>query len=293
MFQADPPPLILLTAVMAGTWALPESTAAGLPRRFRRSINIGSSLKFTASLSVTLPLPDLGTKLRVAAPFSYDIELPNNDAAAAGKSDYSQYGYDNSWDNYYGNYLYNSNENNLNYTNRVYRRSVSVDGSGNKLTAGLEAAEAVAAWLGEWRQRKEILETLTSAMGQPIWWSELLSVPVQQGGSGQTARMKPDGHACLERAVCEVAAYPTHNHGLVGDLLNFMLNVKLLQRQPDSLMAKLLSEEAPAGFDPISEWRLACYSRAQLVGQSNGHCLSYEDTCPYSFFTIHDVEKHF
>merc|ERR1740128_507108 len=74
-----------------------------------------------------------------------------------------------------------------------------------------------------------------------------------------------DGHACLKRAICEVAAIPHHDDGILGDAMNLMLKVDDTE-----------IEENPEFAD------------AQQVGQAKQDCVKFHASCPMSVFKIVD-----
>lgn len=268
----------------------------------RRALDFGANvLSLSVTLSATLPFPDLETSFTLTSPFTYTVNL-NNYRSYGRKSDTptshndiyydtDDYNYDKGWDLYYSNQLYGSpNYYNYSHANSLYKRSVNSDtsfvGTGYDNDNALMAEDdswLVMAWANAWRERKDLLNTLDSAMGlKNLWWSHIFSVPVSQLKDMETT-------ACIERAVCEVAAFPHHDHDLVGDMLNGLLNVgsTLLSRSARlRLLEDGLLAEAEAMFDGEGEDRLVGYSRAQLVGENDGDCGPYAATCPFSVFDI-------
>ena len=81
------------------------------------------------------------------------------------------------------------------------------------------------------------------------------------------SRMGVNGHACLKRTVCEVAATPDHEDGIVGDLMNIVLKVS-----NDQAVA-----ESPVFID------------AQQIGEATQDCSKFSAECPMSLFKIIDT----
>ena len=77
-----------------------------------------------------------------------------------------------------------------------------------------------------------------------------------------------DGASCLERALCEVAAAPDHEDGILGDAINYLLRV-----EKDGFV------EHPK------------YAHAQEIGELTGDCFEFQYMCPVSIFNVIDTLK--
>ncbi|XP_023326486.1 uncharacterized protein LOC111699929 [Eurytemora carolleeae] len=75
-----------------------------------------------------------------------------------------------------------------------------------------------------------------------------------------------NGASCLERAICEVAATPDHDDGILGDAMNLLLKV---------------DKEAYAEHPQ--------YAHAQQKGEIGGDCSEFHRVCPVSIFSIIDT----
>ena len=75
-----------------------------------------------------------------------------------------------------------------------------------------------------------------------------------------------NGASCIERAICEVAATPEHEDGIIGDAMNYILRV---------------DKEA---FDEHPK-----YALAQQIGENTGDCFEFYNLCPVSIFNIRDT----
>jgi len=79
------------------------------------------------------------------------------------------------------------------------------------------------------------------------------------------------GRACLQRAICEVAATPDHEDGLFGEIVNVILNASA---SIGSEMGDLVSSDYKG------------YIEAESLGRNTGDCSSISKACKTSFFTF-------
>merc|ERR550517_355062 len=170
--------------------------------RYRRSFDSSNPLTFGISMSLDVPLVDLGTDLSLSVPFSFDFpSATTTGRAGTGYGDY-----------YTGNAV----------------------GYGRSLDSSIS-------------QRKGLFNTIEHYLGR-------------FGGV--------DGRSCLKRAICEVAATPAHQDGILGDAMNLLLKV----------------DTEPEAFNQTPE-----YADAQQVGETEKECTRFHADCPVSIFKIIDT----
>ncbi|KAG1713935.1 hypothetical protein GQR58_002004 [Nymphon striatum] len=78
-------------------------------------------------------------------------------------------------------------------------------------------------------------------------------------------RFGVNGRACLLRAICEVAEIPTHNNGLLGNVIDHVLRLKQKNKEKSEAYE---------------------YKKAENFGRSHGSCWSAYSSCPISIFKM-------
>merc|ERR1712014_73807 len=79
------------------------------------------------------------------------------------------------------------------------------------------------------------------------------------------------GHGCIQRTICEVAATPSHNDGLFGDIMNVVFSATSTIGED---LQDLLSPEYKD------------YLEAETLGREGGDCSSLASSCPLSLFSF-------
>ena len=84
------------------------------------------------------------------------------------------------------------------------------------------------------------------------------------------------GHDCMLRSICEVAKTPSHDNGVMGDIVNLLLS-------PMQLDDRLREEEFRNSDSD--------YVKAQLSGKLRGDCSQYHQGCQIPMFEVSIVQK--
>ncbi|XP_040580877.1 uncharacterized protein [Lepeophtheirus salmonis] len=76
-----------------------------------------------------------------------------------------------------------------------------------------------------------------------------------------------NGHACVLRAICEIAQFPEHEDGFLGEIANLIVN-----------------GNKKGGLNSFFSRESNVYQEAYHKGSYDGNCSKYQESCSISFF---------
>ena len=96
-----------------------------------------------------------------------------------------------------------------------------------------------------------------------------------------------DGHSCLLRAMCEAQATPSHDEGVLGDIVDFVLTSNFVNEEIDPKFKKY-SEAQDAGQVYKRELFPITFTLWNSLFQATKDCNTFNKKCPISFFKFID-----